>query len=45
MTSIVDDSNVNLGGPWIVTFDQFLTHEESDRLVELGYEQGYDHSI
>ena len=43
-TSIVDDSNVELGGPWIVTFDQFLTHEESDRLIELGYAEGYARS-
>ena len=43
-TSIVDDSNVRLGGPWIVTFDNFLSDEEADRIVELGYEQGYDRS-
>lgn len=28
-------------GPWVVTLDTFLTEEESDRLVQLGYDAGY----
>lgn len=43
-TSIVDDSNVQLGGPWVVTFDNFLSDAEADRMVELGYTEGYQRS-
>uniref|UniRef100_A0A7S2P0I7 Procollagen-proline 4-dioxygenase n=1 Tax=Leptocylindrus danicus TaxID=163516 RepID=A0A7S2P0I7_9STRA len=43
-TSIVDDSNVQLGGPWVVTFDNFLTDAEADRMIELGYTEGYKRS-
>ena len=31
-------------GPWVVTFDSFFTDEEADRLIELGYQQGYQRS-
>eukprot|EP00814_Leptocylindrus_danicus_P007095 CAMPEP_0116021144 /NCGR_PEP_ID=MMETSP0321-20121206/10212_1 /TAXON_ID=163516 /ORGANISM="Leptocylindrus danicus var. danicus, Strain B650" /LENGTH=455 /DNA_ID=CAMNT_0003491959 /DNA_START=156 /DNA_END=1520 /DNA_ORIENTATION=+ len=44
-TSIVDDSNVRLGGPWIVTFDDFVSDDEADRMISYGYEQGYERSL
>lgn len=31
-------------GPWIVTLDEFLSPEESKRLIELGGEVGYERS-
>jgi len=31
-------------GPWVITFDDFLTEEETDRLIELGYQEGYERS-
>merc|ERR1712232_93805 len=33
-------------GPWVLTFDNFLSPEECDRLIQLGYktEQGYKRS-
>ena len=31
-------------GPWVVTFDNFLSHEEADRLIELGASEGYERS-
>jgi len=30
--------------PWVITIDNFLTHEECDRLIELGYEAKYERS-
>jgi hypothetical protein len=27
-------------GPWVLTFENFLTDEEADRMVELGFKQG-----
>lgn len=30
--------------PWVITFDAFLTPEECDRLIALGYDQGYERS-
>jgi len=30
--------------PWVITFDSFLTPEECDRLIKLGYDQGYERS-
>jgi len=33
-----------LDGPWVVTFESFHTDEESDRLIELGAELGYERS-
>lgn len=41
----VNDDNVQLGGPWIVTFDNFLSSREADRLIELGYEEEYKQSV
>ena len=43
-SSTVDDSDVKIGGPWVVTFDNFLTDEEADRMIELGYKEGFDRS-
>mmetsp|Transcript_695 Transcript_695/g.1042 ORF Transcript_695/g.1042 Transcript_695/m.1042 type:complete len:521 (+) Transcript_695:32-1594(+) len=31
-------------GPWVVTFDSFLTDEECDKLIALGFGQGYKRS-
>jgi prolyl 4-hydroxylase len=31
-------------GPWIITFDNFLTDQECDTLIELGYKAGYERS-
>eukprot|EP00978_Attheya_sp_CCMP212_P032394 scaffold126212_cov61-Attheya_sp.AAC.2 len=31
-------------GPWVVTFDTFLTDHECDALIELGMQQGYERS-
>ena len=41
-----DSSNVILGErmPWVVTFDSFLTDEECDKLIALGYAEGYERS-
>mmetsp|Transcript_21392 Transcript_21392/g.32602 ORF Transcript_21392/g.32602 Transcript_21392/m.32602 type:complete len:514 (+) Transcript_21392:113-1654(+) len=30
--------------PWVITFDSFLTPEECDRLIKLGYDKGYERS-
>ena len=46
----IDTSNIKysddpiLDGPWVVTFENFHSFEESDRLVHLGSEQGYERS-
>jgi prolyl 4-hydroxylase len=32
-------------GPWVVTLDNFLTDEETDRLIALGGNKGYDKSM
>jgi len=31
-------------GPWVLTFDEFLTEQESDILIELGSIEGYERS-
>lgn len=31
-------------GPWVVTFDNFISDEEADRLIELGATEGYKRS-
>jgi prolyl 4-hydroxylase len=33
-----------LAGPWILTFDNFLSSEEADILVALGHEEGFERS-
>ena len=30
--------------PWVITFENFLTDEECDELIALGYKEGYDRS-
>lgn len=39
-----ETASYNLG-PWLVTFDNFLTPEEANRLVELGKALGYEQSV
>ena len=31
-------------GPWVLTIDQFLSIDECERLIELGYTRGYERS-
>jgi prolyl 4-hydroxylase len=31
-------------GPWVVAFENFLSNEEADRMIELGLQQGYERS-
>jgi len=33
-----------VGGPWVVTIDDFLTPEECDYLIEMGHKNGYNRS-
>jgi len=40
-----DDPTDYLLGPWVVTLDNFLTHEECDRLIKLGSMRGYERSV
>ena len=37
-------SNDETDGPWIITIDDFLTSEECDRLIVLGYDERYERS-
>lgn len=32
------------GTPWVITFDSFLSDEECEKLIELGYDGGYEGS-
>ena len=42
---VIADRKIDLKeAPWVVTFDNFLTEEECDHLIELGYEGGYERS-
>lgn len=38
-----DDSTFK-EGPWLITFDNFISHEEADRLKDLGGVEGYERS-
>ena len=38
---ITSDDDIKLDGPWIVTFDDFLSAEEAAQLIVLGYDQGF----
>ena len=39
------DKDVDIGeSPWVVTFDNFLTDEECDHLIQQGYKNGYKRS-
>jgi len=31
--------------PWVITFENFLTEEEADSLVQVGYDEGYKRSM
>jgi prolyl 4-hydroxylase len=31
-------------GPWVLSFETFLTDTESDRMIELGFQQGFERS-
>jgi len=33
-----------IDGPWVVTFENFLSEEEANRMIELGFEEGYERS-
>jgi prolyl 4-hydroxylase len=37
-------ANYQIGGPWVVLFDNLLTDPEADRLIEMGGIQGYKQS-
>jgi len=41
---LVDDRYVEIGGPWIVTFENFLSDKEADHLIDMGYVRGYERS-
>jgi prolyl 4-hydroxylase len=41
--TILSSPNLN-DGPWIVLFDNFLSPEECDRLIEFGVTEGYERS-
>lgn len=43
VTEINIDSDKKLP-PWVITFDNFLTDEEADSMVQAGYDQGYKRS-
>jgi prolyl 4-hydroxylase len=34
-----------VGGPWVVLFDNLLTDAESDQIIEMGAQQGYQQSV
>jgi prolyl 4-hydroxylase len=36
--------NVVVDGPWVVILEDFLSDEECDRLIKLGYDKGYERS-
>jgi prolyl 4-hydroxylase len=38
----VISSPATTGGPWVLTLDNFLSDEECERLIETGYEEGYE---
>lgn len=38
------DSGAEIDGPWIVLFENFVTEEEADRLIDIGQKQGYERS-
>ena len=31
--------------PWVITFEDFITPEECDAIVQLGYKHGYERSV
>jgi prolyl 4-hydroxylase len=40
----LDPAKDRLEKPWVITFDNFLTDEECDHLIQLGYKEGYQRS-
>jgi prolyl 4-hydroxylase len=40
----IHSSPASTGGPWIVTFDNFVSSEECQRLIDIGQEEGYTRS-
>jgi len=38
----LEDGQVD--GPWVITFENFLTDEEADRMIQMGNDQGYERS-
>jgi prolyl 4-hydroxylase len=40
----IHSSPASTRGPWIVTFDNFLSPEECQRLIDIGQEEGYKRS-
>lgn len=34
----------NASPPWVITLDNFLSDEECDRMIQLGYDAGYNRS-
>lgn len=38
-------NEIRKDGPWLVLFENFVTDEEADRLVQIGHEQGYERSL
>lgn len=43
-TVTVHSSPNNNGRPWVVTFENFVTPEEAQALIDHGYEEGYKRS-
>lgn len=39
-----DTADYIVGGPWMIVFDNLVSEEEADRLVDLGGIEGYDRS-
>jgi prolyl 4-hydroxylase len=39
-----DTADYLVGGPWMIVFENIMTAEEAQRLIELGTEQGYERS-
>jgi prolyl 4-hydroxylase len=44
-TPIVLSSPETTNGPWVIQFDNFVSHEECERLIELGNAKGYGNSV
>lgn len=40
----LDDDETVKDGPWLITFENFISDQEADRLIELGGIEGYKRS-
>jgi hypothetical protein len=40
----LDDDESVKDGPWLITFENFISNQEADRLIELGGIEGYKRS-